>query len=64
MKTERANQKIRAAARSAGVAHWAIAAELGISEATFCRMLRTELQPEKAAEIMAAIDAITGRAAG
>lgn len=50
------NRKIRAAAVEAGVPIYKIAMELGISETTFYRYLRTELPEEKKRAILAAIE--------
>ena len=61
MEKQKANMKIRLAARSLGVYQWEIAEALGISEAKLTRMLRIELPPKKAAEIMTALSTIAGR---
>lgn len=50
------NRKIRAAAVVAGVPMYKIAMELGISEVTLYRYLRTELPEEKKKAILAAIE--------
>lgn len=50
------NRKIRAAAVAAGVPIYKIAMELGISEVTLYRYLRTELPEEKKKAILAAIE--------
>ena len=50
------NRKIRAAAVAEGVPIYKIAMELGISEVTLYRYLRTELPEEKKTAILAAID--------
>ena len=50
------NQKVRKAARAAGIPLWKVAAELKISEPTLIRWLRFPLQEEKEQTILAAID--------
>lgn len=50
------NQKVRKAARIAGVPLWRIAAFIGVSEPTLQRWLRLPLPTEKEAHIMAAIE--------
>lgn len=49
------NQEIRTAARKARVPLWKIADELGVSEATFTRMMRHELSKDKRDQIMSII---------
>ena len=52
---ETANRKLREAAKKLGVPLWAVATELGISEATMTRRLRRELpdsEREKYLEIL------------
>ena len=51
----RENQKIRKAARMAGVPLWKIAATAGISEPTLMRWLRFPLSAEKEKLLMDAI---------
>lgn len=51
----RENEKVRRAARIAGVPLWAIASKIGVSEPTLTRWLRVRLSEEKEASIMAAI---------
>lgn len=50
------NQVIRTAARKARVPLWKIADALGISEATFTRMMRRELPKDKHDQIMSIIE--------
>ena len=50
-----ANQEIKRAARAVDVPYWRIGRELGVSEATIQRMLRTELSDEDRQRIMEAI---------
>lgn len=52
------NEKVRRAARIAGVPLWAIASKIGVSEPTLTRWLRLPLPEEKEARIMAAIAAL------
>lgn len=58
---ERANGDIRAEAKSAGVTLWAVAEEIGISEATLTRRLRLELGEAEKGHIRAAIASISAR---
>lgn len=51
-----ANEKLKTAAKAAGIKQWQLAAALGISEFTFCRWLRFELSDEQKAECFAAIE--------
>lgn len=53
------NEKIRRAARVAGVPLWRVAAEVGISEPTLIRWLRFPLPVEKEARIMEAIASLS-----
>ena len=50
------NQEIRTAARKARVPLWKIADALGVSEATFTRMMRRELPKDKHDLIMSIIE--------
>ena len=50
------NIKIRNSAKRHGFAHWEIAERLGVSEQTFCRMMRRELPAEKQGDILRVID--------
>ena len=50
------NQDIRRAAQNAGVKLWRIADALGITDASFSRVLRKELSDEKKAEIFGIIE--------
>ena len=45
------NTAIRNAIQSAGVRHWMVADKLGVSETTFCRMLRKELSEDSLYEL-------------
>lgn len=56
-----ANGDIRAEAKSAGVTLWAVAEEIGVSEATFTRRLRLELDEAEKGRIRAAIAHISQR---
>ena len=51
-----ANIDIKQRAVASGVRHWQIAQALGVSDFTFSRMLRNELNKEKKAEIFHIID--------
>lgn len=54
----RENEKIRKAARSAGIPLWRIAATVGVSEPTLIRWLRFPLPEDKEVRIMEAISAL------
>ena len=49
------NQKVRRAARAAGIPLWRIAATIGVSEPTLTRWLRVQLSEDKEQRIMEAI---------
>lgn len=53
-----ANIDIKQRAVASGVRHWQIAQELGVSDFTFSRMLRNELEKEKKEQIFRIIDQI------
>lgn len=53
------NQDIRRAAQAAGVKLWQIADALGITDASFSRMLRKELSDEKKTEIFGIIEKLS-----
>ena len=42
--------------KDAGLRHWMVADTLGISEGTFCKMLRKELPEERSREVLEAIE--------
>lgn len=50
------NLDIRNAINARGLYHYLVAEEMGISETTFCRMLRKELPISRKKEIFAAIE--------
>ena len=50
------NTAIRNAIQSAGVRHWMVADKLGVSETTFCRMLRKELSEDRKKEVLEAVE--------
>ena len=50
------NTAIRNAIQNAGVRHWMVADKLGVSETTFCRMLRKELPVERRKEVLEAVE--------
>lgn len=54
----KANETVRAAAKSQGVPLWRIAVQMGVSEPTMIRWLRVPLSQEKETAILAVIDAI------
>ena len=49
------NQQIRTALRCSDVKQWELAEQLGVSEVTVCRWLRTELPKDKKVQILQAI---------
>lgn len=49
------NQKVRRAARAAGIPLWRIAVTIGVSEPTLTRWLRVQLSEDKEQRIMEAI---------
>lgn len=53
-----ANIDIKNEMRSRGVRQWEVAQYLGISEATICRKMRSELDPEFKAIVLDAIQAL------
>ena len=53
------NQNVRRAARIEGIPLWQIAGEIGISEPTMTRWLRTPLPVEKEKRILAAIEKLS-----
>ena len=60
MKYQQANLEVRQEAQRAGVRHWRIADELGVSEMRLCRMLRHELPEAEKRRILEAIDRLKG----
>ncbi len=56
------NEKIRKAARIAGVPFWKVAAAIGVSEPTLIRWLRFPLPEEKEDRIMTAITTLSKEA--
>lgn len=55
------NQKIRLLAKGSGVALWEVAKELGISEATLTRRLRTQLSQQQEVELIEKINRLKER---
>lgn len=53
------NERVRVAAKEAGIPLWKIAVQLNISEPTMTRWLRSPLTPERESKIMEAIKAIS-----
>lgn len=56
---EKANKDIRAKAKESGIALWRIAAALGISEFTFVRYMRTELNDVWKAKVFQIIEELS-----
>lgn len=59
---QKANADVREAAKKAGIPLWAIAEELGVSEATLTRKMRFEMLNDDKRTIREVIDIIAGRA--
>ena len=57
------NLEIRNEMRSRGVRQWQVAEYLNIPETTFSKMMRHDLDPDKANEVMEAIDQIVANSA-
>lgn len=55
------NLDVRSEIKNAGFFHYAVASEMGISETTFCRMLRKELPLDTKLQIYAAIGRLKDR---
>lgn len=55
------NQEVRIKAKARGVKLWQIAQHLGISEPTITRWLRVELEPERKAQMLEAIDTLAAQ---
>lgn len=55
LKILRANQKVRDAAKAAGVKQWEIAVHLGISEPTIVRWMRMPMPADREKAILQAI---------
>lgn len=53
------NERVRLAAKKAGIPLWRLCVQLQISEPTMTRWLRTPLPPEKERRIMDAIKVIS-----
>lgn len=53
-----ANEKIRRAARGAGVRLWQIADAWGVNDVTFCKKLRHQFSPEDERRALEIIDEI------
>ena len=57
------NSELRAIIKNRGVKFWQLADYLGISEATLTRLMRHELDADKVAEILSAVDQIVANSA-
>ena len=56
-----ANEQIKEAARQAGVKLWEVADAIGVTDSTFSRQLRRELNPEKQQRVIEAIERLSNR---
>ena len=54
----RANEEIKALLKSKGLFYWQVAEQLGVSESTLLRWMRTEFTADRKAKIEAAIEAM------
>ncbi len=52
------NSEVKAKAVAAGVRSYEIAEELGVSESTWCRMLRRQMDAETRKKVLAAIKTV------
>ena len=50
------NMAIRSAIQNAGIRHWMVADKLGVSETTFCRMLRKQLPENRKKVVLEAVE--------
>ena len=54
------NQDVRNVIQNSGLRFWQVAAEIGMRDDKFSRILRFELPDEKKQEIYAAVERLTG----
>ena len=54
------NQDVRKVIENSGLRYWQVAAEIGMRDDKFSRILRFELPEEKKREIYAAVERLTG----
>lgn len=52
------NVEIRQEIRHADIKHWQVAEAMKVSEATFCRWMRTEMPEEKKKKVLAAVEVL------
>lgn len=57
--TNRANEEIKALLKSKGLFYWQVGEQLGVSESTLLRWMRTEFTADRKAKIEAAIAALS-----
>lgn len=55
------NEQIRAVMHRSGVKQWEVAEQLGISEFTYSRWLRSELPDDKKVQILQAISDVSAK---
>lgn len=53
-----ANEEVRGLIEKRRLKHYEVAKALGIHEATFCRWMRSEMSPERKAQVLKAIRGI------
>lgn len=61
MEKQKANQELRERITKAGLHFWEVAEKAGITDCTFSKWLRVELNPERRERIENAILRLTGR---
>jgi hypothetical protein len=54
------NDDIRELIKKSRVRNWEVAQKIGVAEATFSRMLRYEITPEKKQDIIKAVNELKG----
>ncbi|MGF3075967.1 hypothetical protein [Facklamia sp. P12934] len=55
---DKANKTIRKKIKDAGLKHWQVAQQIGITAGTLVLWLRTPLKPERKARVLEAIEAL------
>lgn len=58
--TEKPNQDIRAAIFTHSLRNWQVARAMGVHEATLCRWLREEMEPERKARVLKVVRELAG----
>jgi hypothetical protein len=63
VKRERANNDVRELIKNAGLWHWMVFQEMGISEPTWSRLMRFPLDPEVREKIISIVDKLSNQTA-